>query len=109
MAFSSWGRRRAAGAACTIWDMPPASESQPAQQPQVAVLDGQNKIKFTSITIGRDLGTEVEVTHGLSKSDRIVSNPGERLADGVEVQVINKEALANQTDNPSREREAMAK
>ena len=65
MAFSSWGRRRAAGAACTIWDMPPASESQPAQQPQVAVLDGVlERVTFcnpeTGYTIARvapDRGT----------------------------------------------------
>jgi hypothetical protein len=36
------------------------------------------------------LGTQLEVVDGLSADDVVVSNPGERLVDGVEVQVAGK-------------------
>ena len=44
---------------------------------------------------GRDFGTEMEVLEGLSGNEQIVTNPGERLAEGVEVQVVEKTASSN--------------
>jgi membrane fusion protein, multidrug efflux system len=46
-----------------------------------------DKIHMQTIKIGRDLGTEVEITKGLSPQDQVVTNPGARLAEGVAVQV----------------------
>ncbi len=54
---------------------------------KVATVAENNKVKFQKIQVGRDLGTELEVTDGLSGKEQVVSNPGERLADGVEVQI----------------------
>jgi membrane fusion protein (multidrug efflux system) len=60
-----------------------------AEGTQVAVVrDG--KASFQKITVGRDLGTQLEVVDGLTVDDEVVSNPGERLTDGVEVQVAGK-------------------
>lgn len=81
----------------------------------VAKLDGGNKVSFQKIDLGRDLGTEVEVTKGLSANDRIVANPGERLTDGVEVQIAAKRgsdkatASAAGNGNLAGQREANAK
>jgi multidrug efflux pump subunit AcrA (membrane-fusion protein) len=55
---------------------------------KVALVEGGDKVRFQKITVGRDFGAEAEVVDGLTGDERIVSNPGERLADGVEVQVI---------------------
>jgi RND family efflux transporter MFP subunit len=52
----------------------------------VAVVK-DDKIHMQSITIGRDLGTEIEITKGLSPEDQVVTNPGARLAEGTAVQV----------------------
>jgi RND family efflux transporter MFP subunit len=52
---------------------------------RVAVVDANKKVRFQNITVGRDFGTEVEVTSGLTGQEQIVANPGERLADGVQV------------------------
>jgi RND family efflux transporter MFP subunit len=52
---------------------------------RVAVVDGQHKIHFKTIVVGRDFGTEVEVLDGLTGDEQIVANPGERLAENVEV------------------------
>jgi RND family efflux transporter MFP subunit len=54
---------------------------------QVATLDGNNKVVFKSVQLGRDLGDSVEVIAGLSPSDRIINNPPETLAAGDTVRV----------------------
>ena len=81
---------------------------------QVAVVGDDNKVKFTKVALGRDLGVEVEVTQGLNPDDRVVSNPGERLSDGVEVQESKKPDIDNKptvagTAKPTSDREASAK
>lgn len=61
---------------------------------KVAVVQGkgeQGKIHFQKIVIGRDFGTELEVTDGLSGGEQVVSNPGEKLAEGKEVKVAPPE------------------
>jgi RND family efflux transporter MFP subunit len=51
---------------------------------QVAVLrDG--KVHYQKITVGRDLGTELEISDGLLPDDEVIVNPGERLSEGVSV------------------------
>jgi RND family efflux transporter MFP subunit len=47
------------------------------------VIDG--KVSLAPITIGNDFGSTVEVTSGLSASDRIVLDPSDSLADGAQV------------------------
>jgi len=60
---------------------------------QVALVrDG--KIHFQSVAVGRDFGTELEVPSGLTTDDRVITNPGERLAEGVQVQVIQPVAAS---------------
>ena len=57
------------------------------QSTQVATLDSNNKVVLRSVQLGRDLGDSVEVTAGLSRSDRIVNNPPETLTAGDTVRV----------------------
>jgi RND family efflux transporter MFP subunit len=57
------------------------------QGTKVAVLDSNDKVVLRSVQLGRDLGDSVEVTAGLSPSDRIVNNPPETLASGETVRV----------------------
>src|SRR6202023_426054 len=45
------------------------------QGTQVAVLDSQDKVVLKSVQLGRDLGDSVEVTAGLTASDRVINNP----------------------------------
>ena len=54
---------------------------------RIATVDESNKIRFRNVTVATDLGTEVELAGSVSPTDRVVSNPGERLADGLEVDV----------------------
>jgi RND family efflux transporter MFP subunit len=57
------------------------------QGTQVAVLDGNNKVVLKNVQLGRDLGDSVEITAGLSPSDRVINSPPETLAAGDTVRV----------------------
>ena len=61
-----------------------------SQGTQVAVVDAQGIAHYKSVTLGRDYGTTVEVLTGLEKTDKVVTNPGERLSDGVKVRIISE-------------------
>jgi len=54
---------------------------------QVALLGDGNKVVLKSIQLGRDLGDSVEVTAGLSPSDRVIDSPPETLQSGDVVQL----------------------
>jgi RND family efflux transporter MFP subunit len=54
---------------------------------QVAVVDADSKVHFQKISVGQDLGQRIEVLSGLSAGDQVVSNPGEKLTEGLIVQV----------------------
>jgi RND family efflux transporter MFP subunit len=45
-------------------------------------------VHMTSIKTGRDFGTTIEVTTGLNPEDRVITNPSERVAEGVKVQAV---------------------
>jgi RND family efflux transporter MFP subunit len=66
---------------------------------QVAVVGPDNVAHYKTVQLGRDSGTTVEVIAGLDKDDRVVTNPGERLSDGVKVRIVNepKHAAADKT------------
>jgi membrane fusion protein (multidrug efflux system) len=49
---------------------------------QVAVVDANNRVHLRDITLGENLGQTVQVTSGLSASDKLVNNPPAGLLDG---------------------------
>lgn len=55
---------------------------------QLAVLTPDDRIHFTPITLGRILDRTIEVTEGISKTDRIVNNPSAALLEGDKVRVV---------------------
>jgi RND family efflux transporter MFP subunit len=55
---------------------------------QVAVVDGTGKAQLRQVTLGRDFGTTVEVTSGLDVSERVIANPGDAIAAGDPVRVV---------------------
>jgi RND family efflux transporter MFP subunit len=54
---------------------------------QVAVLGDGGKVVLKPVQVGRDLGDSVEVTSGLSASDRVIDSPPETLQSGDVVQL----------------------
>jgi RND family efflux transporter MFP subunit len=57
---------------------------------QVAVVDRTNHVHFLPVTVGQDLGQKLEVISGLTADDRVVTNPGEKLVEGIEVEVAGQ-------------------
>jgi RND family efflux transporter MFP subunit len=49
---------------------------------RVALVDAAGRVHLTSVKLGTDFGTSVEVLSGLSASDRLILNPADSLADG---------------------------
>jgi len=73
---------------------------------EVAILGPNDKIELRPVTLGRNLGTEVEVVNGLSVSDRLVNSPPDSLANGDTVRVAGQpsaNANAASTGNPAKE------
>ncbi len=56
-----------------------------AQGTRVATVTSENKIHFVPVKVGRDFGTEVEVTDGLTGKETLVTNPTDTLAEGAKV------------------------
>jgi membrane fusion protein, multidrug efflux system len=55
---------------------------------QVATVGPAHKVVLKSITVGRDLGTEVEVIAGLAPDDTVIDSPPASLSAGEQVRVI---------------------
>jgi membrane fusion protein, multidrug efflux system len=56
---------------------------------QVAVVDDKGKVTLKTITLGRDFGTTVEVASGLTLDERVIANPGDAIAPGDSVRVVD--------------------
>jgi membrane fusion protein, multidrug efflux system len=57
---------------------------------RVATVDPDDKVKFKTVTIARDLGRDIELASGISPDDRIIIAPPDGLADGDQVRVAGK-------------------
>lgn len=55
---------------------------------QVAVIDPENRVHLRSVTLGENLGELVQVTSGLSVSDKLVNNPPAGLMEGQVVRPV---------------------
>jgi RND family efflux transporter MFP subunit len=58
--------------------------------PRVATVGSDHIVHFRSVTIGEDLGSEVEISTGLSAGDLVISNPGDAVQDNAAVDVRNR-------------------
>lgn len=55
---------------------------------EVATISADDHVKLKPITIGRDLGTYVEVVSGIESSDMIIDSPSDSLSQGDKVRVV---------------------
>jgi RND family efflux transporter MFP subunit len=58
-----------------------------ASGPQVAVVDPAGSISFRAVTIGRDDGSAVELSAGVTAGERVALNVSSQIADGERVRV----------------------
>jgi RND family efflux transporter MFP subunit len=73
-----------------------------AQGLQVGVLKPDNAIEVRDIKVGRDFGTSIEVTSGVTPSDKIVNNPPDSLVSGEVVRVAAPSATSSATSSGSQ-------
>ncbi|CUS36330.1 efflux RND transporter periplasmic adaptor subunit [Candidatus Nitrospira nitrificans] len=55
---------------------------------QVAVVGEDDRLHFKPIVVAKILDNVIEVTQGISESDRIVNNPGAALLEGDKVRIV---------------------
>jgi RND family efflux transporter MFP subunit len=65
---------------------------------EVATIGADDKIELKPVTIGRNLGTEVEILSGLSLNDRVVNSPPDSLGAGDTVRIAGQQSGASGTD-----------
>jgi RND family efflux transporter MFP subunit len=56
--------------------------------PEVAVVDGDDRVRFRKIKVARDLGTSIEVADGLRGGERLAVNISTEIADGERVRPV---------------------
>jgi membrane fusion protein, multidrug efflux system len=56
---------------------------------RVATVGADDRVKFKTVTIARDLGREIELASGLSVDDRVIVAPPDGLADGDQVRIAS--------------------
>lgn len=54
---------------------------------RVATVGPDDKVKFKTVTIARDLGKDIELGSGLASTDRVIVAPPDGLADGDQVRI----------------------
>jgi len=58
----------------------------------VAVVDSNNRIDLKKLTIGRDLGTSVEVLAGITANQEFILNPPDAIDQGQQVTISQPSA-----------------
>jgi RND family efflux transporter MFP subunit len=71
-----------------VWMLPSTALIADAKGVHVALIDAESRVKFAPIVVEYDDGTNLAVASGLQNGDRVVKNPGARLSEGVEVEVV---------------------
>jgi membrane fusion protein (multidrug efflux system) len=59
-----------------------------AEGTQVAVVDADNKVHLQNVQLGLNLGQTVQITSGLKRSDRLITNPSAGILEGETVRIV---------------------
>jgi len=55
--------------------------------PRLAVVGADHVVHFRAVTLGEDLGSEVEILSGLQPGELVVSNPSYSVQEGASVDI----------------------
>ncbi|MGA3294549.1 MAG: efflux RND transporter periplasmic adaptor subunit [Candidatus Acidiferrales bacterium] len=67
---------------------------------QVGTVQDGDRAALVNVTLGRDMGNEVEVVSGLSASDLVITNPPDSLVNGEAVRLAAPGQNASESSNP---------
>lgn len=65
---------------------------------QVATVDDQGSVHMKTVTIARDLGVVLEISAGLTTTDRVIRTPWQSIHDGVVVKIKDAKDQAKEAD-----------
>ena len=68
---------------------------------QIALLNEDDHVHFKSVFITRVLDNKMEITEGISETDRIINNPSAALLEGDKVVIVTPRPGYEITDEPS--------
>jgi RND family efflux transporter MFP subunit len=68
---------------------------------QIAVIGPDSKVELKKVTLGRNLGTQVEVIKGVAPTDRVVNSPPDSLAAGDLVHIAAQPAAGSKREEVS--------
>ena len=71
-----------------------------AEGTRVVTVTPEGKIHFVPVTLGNDLGKEVEVRDGLTGTEQLVDNPADDLTEGASVKAIPAVAEPAEGEKP---------
>lgn len=74
--------------------VPSAALAADSHGTRLAVVDPDNKLRWVPVQVGRDMGTEIEVTSGLKGDEQVVIVLPEGTPDGSTVEIRKPEAKA---------------
>ena len=73
---------------------------------EVAAVGDDGKVVLKKISMGRNLGVQVEVTDGLTPTDRVVDSPPDSLGSGDVVRIAGRPVPGNPPNGSEKEAEA---
>jgi multidrug efflux pump subunit AcrA (membrane-fusion protein) len=65
---------------------------------EAAVVGPNDHVRIQPVTVGRDFGTSIEVTSGLTPADHVINNPPDSISGGDLVRVIGAKDAENAGD-----------
>jgi len=71
----------------------------------IATVAGDNHVLLKRVSIGRDLGTVVELASGLLPTDRVIENPPDGIVNGSQVHVAASSSNGGATGRAKLEHE----
>jgi RND family efflux transporter MFP subunit len=63
--------------------------------PQVVIVNAKNQLELRKVSIGNDLGNTIQITGGISASDRVVSSPPDYVVGGMPAAIQSQTASAD--------------
>ena len=62
----------------------------------MGVVDPDSKVEIRNVAINLNLGDKLEISQGLSKTDQVILNPSDSLANGMTVEILNQKQTSKE-------------
>jgi RND family efflux transporter MFP subunit len=75
-------------AAANVLSVPSSALIFDAKGLSIATVGADNRVLLKPVSIGRDLGSVIELASGLAPEDRVIQNPPDGIGNGTEVRLV---------------------